>query len=145
MNSGSGSSDAASGRALVVVGSGECLSRGDGTEGIQLVQATCDNSAAQHWLIGSDGGIRSSGKCVTVAGGATADRTEIQLTRCRGDASQRFHFSGAELLADQSKKCVTVFRGLRRNGGGPLVVQQLGQAGLDDSMRRVACGGCPPR
>jgi hypothetical protein len=48
---------------------------------------------------------------MTVAGGASADRTEIQLTGCSGDASQRFHFSGTELLADQSQKCVTVFGG----------------------------------
>ncbi|BCL29536.1 protein kinase [Streptomyces aurantiacus] len=109
--SGSGSSVAPTGEALVVAGSGKCLSRGDGTEGIQLIQAACDDSAAQQWLIRSDGNIRSSGKCMTVAGGATADRTEIQLTKCSGDASQRFHLSGGQLLADQSRKCVTIFGG----------------------------------
>ncbi|MFI6335924.1 serine/threonine protein kinase [Streptomyces sp. NPDC050535] len=110
-DSGSGSSVAPAGHALVVDGSGKCLSSGSGTDGIQLVQATCDDSAAQRWLIRSDGSIRSAGKCMTVAGGATADRTEIQLTGCGGDASQRFHFSGKELLGDQSQKCVGVFGG----------------------------------
>ncbi|MFD4560361.1 RICIN domain-containing protein [Streptomyces sp. NPDC058469] len=89
----------------------KCLSGGAATEGIQLVQATCDDSAAQRWQTGSGGTLRSSGKCMTVAGGATADRTEIQLTGCSGDASQQFHFSGTELLADQSQKCVTIFGG----------------------------------
>ncbi|MFJ2828871.1 protein kinase [Streptomyces sp. NPDC087263] len=111
-DSGSGSSDApATGQTLVVPATEKCLSGGAGTEGIQLIQATCDGSATQRWQIGSDGSFRSSGKCMTVAGGASDDRTEIQLTGCSGDASQQFHFSGAELLGDQSKKCVTIFGG----------------------------------
>ncbi|WP_043667116.1 serine/threonine protein kinase [Streptomyces xylophagus] len=109
--SGSGSSAAPTGHALVVPATEKCLSGGAGTEGTQLVQATCDDSATQRWLIGSDGTFRSAGKCMTVAGGASADRTEIQLTGCDGDAAQRFHFSGTELLADQSQKCVTIFGG----------------------------------
>jgi len=110
-NSGSGSSAAPAGQALVVAASAKCLSSGDGTEGIQLFQATCDGSAAQQWQVGSNGSLRSSGKCMTVDGGATDDRTEIQLTGCSGDASQQFHLSGTELLADQSQKCVTIFGG----------------------------------
>ncbi|MFD4523828.1 serine/threonine protein kinase [Streptomyces sp. NPDC058470] len=111
-DSGSDSSDApATGQTLVVPATEKCLSGGAGTEGIQLIQATCDGSATQRWQIGSDGSFRSSGKCMTVAGGASDDRTEIQLTGCSGDASQQFHFSGAELLGDQSKKCVTIFGG----------------------------------
>ncbi|MFD7717543.1 serine/threonine protein kinase [Streptomyces sp. NPDC059814] len=110
-NSGSDSTVAPAGHALVVPATKKCLSSGAGTEGIQLVQATCDDSAAQQWRIGPDRSIRSSGKCMTVAGGASDDRTEIQLTGCSGDASQKFHFSGEELLADQSQKCVTIFGG----------------------------------
>ncbi|WP_371547774.1 protein kinase [Streptomyces sp. NBC_00554] len=110
-NSGSDSSDAPAGQTLVVPATEKCLSRGAGTEGIQLVQATCDGSAAQRWLIGSDGTFRSAGKCMTVAGGSSDDRTEIQLTGCSGGASQQFHFSGTELLGDQSQKCVTIFGG----------------------------------
>ncbi|MFI5884859.1 protein kinase [Streptomyces sp. NPDC051554] len=110
-NSGSGSSVVPAVHALVVPATEKCLSGGAATEGIQLVQATCDESAGQRWRIGTDGTFRASGKCMTVAGGASADRTEIQLTACGGDSSQRFHFSGTELLADQSQKCVTVFGG----------------------------------
>lgn len=110
-DSGSGSSVVPAVHALVVPATEKCLSGGAATEGIQLVQAVCDDSAGQQWRIGTDGTFRSSGKCMTVAGGASADRTEIQLTGCSGDASQRFHFSGTELLADQSQKCVTVFGG----------------------------------
>ncbi|MDH6217674.1 serine/threonine protein kinase [Streptomyces pseudovenezuelae] len=108
---GSGTSVAPTGHALVVPATQKCLSGGAGTEGIQLVQATCDNSAGQRWQTGSGGTFHSLGKCMTVAGGASDDRTEIQLTGCSGDASQRFHFSGTELVADQSQKCVTVFGG----------------------------------
>ncbi|UIX32190.1 protein kinase domain-containing protein [Streptomyces sp. GQFP] len=119
-NSGSGSSVGApdtdssvapTGHTLVVPATEKCLSGGAGTEGIQLVHVTCDGSTGQQWLIGSDGTFRALGKCMTVAGGSSEDRTEIQLTGCSGDSSQRFHFSGTQLLADQSQKCVTVFGG----------------------------------
>ncbi|MCX5236592.1 serine/threonine protein kinase [Streptomyces prunicolor] len=111
-DSGSGATvDPAVGHALVVPATQKCLSGGAGTEGIQLVHVACDGSAAQRWQTGSGGTFRSLGKCMTVAGGASDDRTEIQLSACSGDSSQRFHFSGTELVADQSQKCVTVFGG----------------------------------
>ncbi|MEU0205007.1 protein kinase [Streptomyces canus] len=106
----SGATVAPTGRALVVAASGMCLSRGNGSEGVQLYQDTCDGSAAQRWQLGS-GVVRSSGKCMTVAGGATADRTAIQLAGCDGSGSQRFRLDGTELLAEQSQKCVDIFGG----------------------------------
>ncbi|MER7930028.1 serine/threonine protein kinase [Streptomyces sp. NPDC096057] len=110
--SGSGAMvDPAVGHALVVPATQKCLSGGAGTEGIQLVHVACDGSAAQRWQTGSGDTFRSLGKCMTVADGASDDRTEIQLSACSGDSSQRFHFSGRELVADQSQKCVTVFGG----------------------------------
>lgn len=114
--SGSGTSVASAGHALVVAASGKCLSSGAGTEGLQLFQATCDGSAAQRWQTGSGGTLRSSGKCMTVAGGATDDRTEIQLAGCNGDSSQQFHLAGTELTADQSQKCVDIFGGASGTG-----------------------------
>ncbi|SES48142.1 Serine/threonine protein kinase [Streptomyces sp. yr375] len=104
------------GGALVVAASGKCLSGGGGTEGLQLFQATCDGSAAQRWETGSGGTLRSSGKCMTVAGGATADRTEIRLTGCDGGTDQRFHLAGTRLMADQSQKCVDIFGGASGTG-----------------------------
>ncbi|MFJ9104696.1 protein kinase [Streptomyces sp. NPDC102405] len=101
---------ASTGRALVVAASGKCLSRGNGADGVQLYQDTCDGSAAQQWQLGS-GVVRSSGKCMTVAGGATDDRTAIQLAGCDGSGSQQFRLDGTELLAEQSQKCVDIFGG----------------------------------
>ncbi|MFJ9147147.1 protein kinase [Streptomyces sp. NPDC102270] len=106
----SGAPVAPTGRSLVVAASGKCLSRGNGSEGVQLYQDTCDGSAAQRWQLGS-GVVRSSGKCMTVAGGATDDRTAIQLAGCDGSGSQRFRLDGTELLAEQSQKCVDIFGG----------------------------------
>lgn len=108
--SGSGATAAPTGHALVVAASGKCLSRGNGAAGIQLFQDTCDGSAQQRWRIGS-GIIRSAGKCMTVAGGATDDRTAIQLAGCDGSGSQQFRLDGTELLAGQSQKCVDIFGG----------------------------------
>ncbi|ELP61856.1 protein kinase domain-containing protein [Streptomyces turgidiscabies] len=114
--SGFDSSDARSGRPLVVAASGKCLSGGAGTEGVQLFQATCDGSATQRWQIGSDGTVRSSGKCMTAAGGATDSRTEVQLTGCDGRASQEFRLAGTELRADQAQMCVDIFGGASGTG-----------------------------
>ncbi|MDQ1032821.1 hypothetical protein QF035_010403 [Streptomyces umbrinus] len=114
--SGPDTSVAPAGRALVVATSGKCLSSGAGTEGLQLFQAACDGSAAQRWQTGSGGTLRSSGKCMTVAGGATDDRTEIQLSGCNGNGSQRFHLAGTQLMADQSQKCLDIFGGASGTG-----------------------------
>ncbi|MDH6213473.1 serine/threonine protein kinase [Streptomyces pseudovenezuelae] len=113
---GSDAPAAPTGHALVVAASGKCLSSGAATEGIQLIQATCDNSAGQRWQTGSGGTLRSAGKCMTVAGGATDDRTQIQLADCNGDSSQRFHLAGTQLMADQSQKCVDIFGGASGTG-----------------------------
>ncbi|MEU9877961.1 protein kinase domain-containing protein [Streptomyces phaeochromogenes] len=138
--SGSDTSVAPAGRALVVAASGKCLSSGSGTEGLQLVQVTCDGSAAQRWQTGAGGTLRSAGKCMTVAGGVTDDRTEIQLSGCNGDGSQRFHLAGTQLLADQSQKCVDIFGGASGTGGGPVGVQRQGQPDLGTPLSKDPLG-----
>jgi tRNA A-37 threonylcarbamoyl transferase component Bud32 len=109
-NPGSGASAPATSHALVVASSAKCLSSGEGAEGTQLFQETCDGAAEQQWRIGS-GTIRSSGKCVTVAGGSTANGTAIQLAGCDGRGSQRFRLDGTQLVAEQTQKCVDILGG----------------------------------
>jgi hypothetical protein len=48
---------------------------------------------------------------MTVDGGATDDRTAIQLVGCDGRASQQFHLDGTELKSGPSQKCVDIFGG----------------------------------
>ncbi|MFD5625526.1 serine/threonine protein kinase [Streptomyces sp. NPDC127072] len=103
-------------RSLVVAASKKCLSRGSGAEKIQLFQASCDGSPAQQWHMESDGSIRSSGKCMTVAGETIAGLTRIQLAECSGAANQRFHLSGTALMADKSRKCVDIYGGAGGTG-----------------------------
>jgi glucose/arabinose dehydrogenase/PKD repeat protein len=59
---------------------------------------------------GGVGPIRGSGKCVDVAGAATADGTKVQLYTCNGTAAQSWTVSGATLRA--LGKCLDV------SGGG---------------------------
>jgi glucose/arabinose dehydrogenase/PKD repeat protein len=59
---------------------------------------------------GGQGPIRGSGKCVDVAGSATADGTKIQLYTCNGTAAQSWTVSGATLRA--LGKCLDI------SGGG---------------------------
>ncbi|HEY8985863.1 MAG TPA: RICIN domain-containing protein, partial [Streptomyces sp.] len=103
------------GHALKVASSGQCLSSGPGTDGTQLFQSPCDGSPAQLWQF-TAGTARSAGKCMTVAGGSTEDRTEIQLTSCTDSPSQRFQLSGTRLLATSSQKCVDIFGGASGKG-----------------------------
>ncbi|WP_416971573.1 serine/threonine protein kinase [Streptomyces sp. 4F14] len=103
------------GRPLKVAASGQCLSSGTGTEGLQLFQSPCDGSAAQRWQF-TDGTARSAGKCMTVAGGSSEDRTEIQLSTCTGSTAQHFRLTGTQLIAGQSAKCVDIFGGASGTG-----------------------------
>ncbi|KND38347.1 serine/threonine protein kinase [Streptomyces acidiscabies] len=103
------------GRTLVVAASGKCLSSGAGTEGLQLFQSACDGSASQRWQF-TEGTARAAGKCMTVAGGSSEDRTEIQLSTCTGSASQRFRLTGTQLVAAESAKCVDIFGGASGTG-----------------------------
>ncbi|MEV7339445.1 protein kinase [Streptomyces sp. NPDC093544] len=130
---GSDASAAPVGHALVVAASGKCLSSGAGTEGTQLFQATCDGSTAQQWQTGSGGTLRSSGKCMALDGGATDDRTEIQLAACNGNASQQFHLVGVQLMADQSQKCVDIFGG--ESGTGAVLWECNGRDNQNWTLR----------
>jgi Ricin-type beta-trefoil lectin domain len=97
------------GRAIVGVQSMRCLSGTVGTDGTQLVIATCDGSATQHWQEYPDGTIRSAGLCMDAAWGGTADLTVVQLAYCSGNPAQHFRLNASnDLVNVQADKCVDV-------------------------------------
>ncbi len=99
---------------------GKCLTLldGDTSNGNAVVMAECDNSLSQRWRISRKGEIMYAGysgpglinifslKCVTVAGGGTADGTTLEIRTCDGSASQQFSFTNNNIK--QGGKCVDV-------------------------------------
>jgi chitosanase len=56
------------------------------------------------------------GKCVEVAGGATANGTAIQMNTCSGSAAQQWSLSGGALVNAGSGKCLDVTSASVANG-----------------------------
>jgi Ricin-type beta-trefoil lectin domain len=47
--------------------------------GTKVVIWTCNGSKAQQWTVRPDGTVRIHGKCLTVTGGSTASRNNVEL------------------------------------------------------------------
>jgi predicted alpha-1,2-mannosidase len=51
----------------------------------------CDGTAAQSWTIGTDGTIRTLGKCLDITGNGTpANGTKVELWNCNGGGNQQW-------------------------------------------------------
>jgi Ricin-type beta-trefoil lectin domain len=65
----------------------------------------------QSWTAGSDGALRTLGKCLDVAGGGTADGTKVQLWDCgAGNAHQQWTYQSRtrRLVNPATGKCLDV-------------------------------------
>jgi type 1 glutamine amidotransferase len=88
------------------------MSSVDGTK-IQLW--TCNGQSNQQWTVGSDGTIRSLGKCMTVNG--TANGSPAQLWSCNGGGGQRWTpGANSSLVNPQSGRCLDANGGSSANG-----------------------------
>jgi beta-glucanase (GH16 family) len=111
-------SDTATGAAIKGL-AGKCVdvngaSSANGTA-VQLYD--CNGSAAQQWIVGSDGTIRALGKCLDVASGGTADGSKVQLYDCNGSAAQQWAVSSAnDIVNPQANKCLDVTGNTSANG-----------------------------
>ena len=59
---------------------------------------------------------QGSGRCLDVAGGATADGSRVQLWDCNGSGAQRWARTGSTFVNPQSGKCLDVAGGSTANG-----------------------------
>ena len=63
----------------------------NGTADGALVQLwTCNAGANQQWTAGSDGTIRTLGKCLDANAGSSADGTQLIIWACHGGTNQRW-------------------------------------------------------
>ncbi len=98
---------------------GKCLDvpNSNGVSGQFLNLWTCNGTAAQNWVAGTDGTLRAFGLCLDVAGGSLADGAVVQLYTCNASTAQQFAFTGAGTLVNQrSGKCVDVVNANQANG-----------------------------
>ncbi|MFJ6436126.1 PQQ-dependent sugar dehydrogenase [Streptomyces sp. NPDC091416] len=88
---------------------GKCVDVAGGAvaDGTQIQLYACNQTAAQRWVVGTDGTLRSLGKCMDVSGGGTANGTKVQLYGCNGSGAQKWT-PGADgtLRNPQSGKCL---------------------------------------
>jgi type 1 glutamine amidotransferase len=88
------------------------MSSVDGTK-VQLW--TCNGQTNQQWTVGSDGTLRSLGKCMTVNG--TANGSPVQLWSCNGGNGQRWTpGANGSLVNPQSGRCLDANGGSSANG-----------------------------
>jgi glucosylceramidase len=50
----------------------------------------CNGTAAQQWAAGTDGTLRSLGKCLDATGPSSADGTKLQIWDCAAGANQKW-------------------------------------------------------
>ncbi|MFE7713329.1 RICIN domain-containing protein [Streptomyces sp. NPDC057486] len=69
---------------------------------------TCDRAQpTSPWTVAADTTLRVLGTCMTVAGGAVEDGTQVQLSTCTGAASQKWAAQpNGSLVATRSGKCL---------------------------------------
>ncbi|MEE4540548.1 arabinofuranosidase catalytic domain-containing protein [Streptomyces sp. V4-01] len=115
-----GGSDGSSGTTVTGPG-GACVDvDGDDTGGdhaaVQLWQ--CQPQAVdQHWTHGADGSLTTLGRCLDIAGNATAAGTKVQLWDCDGVGGQKWtQQADGSLVNPQSGRCLDSPSGATANG-----------------------------
>ncbi len=111
------------GSALVSASSGRCLDVPGSatTNGTGLVIWDCHSAANQTWTAGSDGTLRSLGRCLDAPPSATAG-TRVQLWDCNGGTNQQWTFqSNGTIRGARSGLCLDVDRNLTANSTAVLL------------------------
>jgi len=98
-----------------------CLAATTPSDGAPLILGFCDGGPAQQWQVAGDGTIRTAGRCMDVAGAATAKGTIVQLADCNGNPAQQFAFDGVLLVSKLTGNCVDV-KGARVVAGAAAVI-----------------------
>ena len=67
---------------------------------------TCNNSAAQHWTIGTDGTVKVLGMCLDSTGNATTAGTVVTLDTCSSDATQKWRATTSGTLINNANTAI---------------------------------------
>lgn len=68
---------------------------------------TCNGSAAQNWVLGTDGTVRALGMCLDVSASGTANGTKVDEYACNGTGAQQWKPGpNGQLVNPESGKCL---------------------------------------
>ncbi|MFD8723498.1 ricin-type beta-trefoil lectin domain protein [Streptomyces sp. NPDC059629] len=99
----------ASHRCIDVVG-------GKAVQGAKLMIWDCAETAPQHWTF-TGGTMSALGMCMQLAGGSTADGTDLELGTCDGSPAQKFTLNSRhDLVSSLADKCSDVRDNVPVNG-----------------------------
>jgi hypothetical protein len=99
----------AAGPGAVVGLGGKCIDvAGAATANGTPVQLySCNQTAAQQWLLAPDGTVRALGKCLDVSNSGTANGSLVQLWDCNGTKAQQWLYNASnDLVSPNAKKCL---------------------------------------
>jgi hypothetical protein len=91
----------------VLSASGTCLTTRASTDGQPVELAACDHSVGQQFTPPAGGSVRVQGKCLDVAGGATANGTAVQVYTCNSTGAQTWRLrADGRLVNPVSGRCL---------------------------------------
>lgn len=120
--SGGGGTGTGSTTGQTIVGpGGKCIDvagEDSGTDGAAVQLWDCQSGAKdQHWSLTSGGALQTLGRCLDVAGGGTANGTQLQLHDCNSTGAQKFVTQAdGSIRNPQSGRCVDSPGGATGNG-----------------------------
>ncbi len=95
---------------IVGVGSGRCVDVywGRTANGTPIQLYDCNGSAAQRWIVATDGTVRALGSCLDVTAGGRTNGTKVQLWGCgAGNPNQQWRAQADGTLRNpQSGRCL---------------------------------------
>jgi alpha-tubulin suppressor-like RCC1 family protein len=74
--------------------------------GTKVVLSSCDGSAGQGWIAGSDGTLQDGGARMSVHGASQASKALIELDPCDGSGGQQWNAVSGTLVNPASGKCL---------------------------------------
>ncbi|MEU4240062.1 ricin-type beta-trefoil lectin domain protein [Actinoplanes sp. NPDC026619] len=87
------------------------------SSGTRLQIWTCTGASNQQWSTGSDGSLRSGGKCLSLAGGGADNGTAVVLAGCSSEWYQKFWVNDSNDLVNYvNGKCVDVVDNVNADG-----------------------------
>ncbi|GAB3894073.1 hypothetical protein GCM10029964_071830 [Kibdelosporangium lantanae] len=91
----------------VLSAGGTCLAARTANDGQPVELAACDHSVGQQFTPPTSGAVRVQGKCLDVAGGATANGTAVQVYTCNSTGAQTWRLrADGRLVNPASGRCL---------------------------------------
>ncbi len=106
---------------------GKCMDAAGTTNGTTVQLWTCTGATNQTWTAGTDGTIRTLGKCLDVRDHGTTNGSRIQIWDCTGNNNQKWTATNGHLISAGSGRCLDATN-VSSADGTPLQIWDCGTA-----------------